>query len=408
VKILSGFSRILTGIVFVFSGFVKAVDPLGSTYKFTDYFYAFNLPSLEVIALPLAMVLSAIELLVGISMLTGYRIRIGAWALTLFMAFFTILTFYLALANPVTDCGCFGDAIIMTNWQTFFKNLILLPFVTVIFLRRKKILPVYRDYQEWAYLVLFTVLIFSLQIYSLRHLPPLDFRPYNIGTYIPDKMTVPDGMQHDEYQTFLYYEKDGNVEEFTEDNFPWDDSTWTFVDTKHVLVIKGYEPPIHDFTIVDQDGFDLADMILSDQGFSMLLVSNNIAKADPEALIKANDLSLYCSSRDCSFYCLSSSSRDEVEEISASLGLAFDIYTTDEITLKTIVRSNPGLMLLKDGVVLDKWHANDLPEYQNPDEQLMANALNNQRKSKERNLIFFMSVSLLFIFLLIRYLRPVR
>jgi len=381
-KILSGFSRILTGVVFVFSGFVKAVDPLGSTYKFTDYFYAFNLPSLEVLALPLAVVLSALELLIGISMLTGYRIRLGAWALALFMAFFTVLTFYLALANPVTDCGCFGDAIIMTNWQTFFKNLILLPFVAVVFLRRRKILPVYRDYQEWG--------------------------PYNIGAYIPDKMDVPEGMPHDEYQTFLYYEKDGNVEEFSEDNFPWDDSLWTFVDTKHVLVSKGYEPPIHDFTISDQDGFDHSDMILSDQEFSMLLVSNNITKADPEALIKANDLALYCGSRNCSFYCLSASSRDEVEEISSSLGLVYEIYTTDEITLKTIIRSNPGLLLLKNGVVLNKWHANDLPEYQNPAEQLLANALNQERKSKEKNLVFFISVSLLFIILLIRYLRPTR
>ena len=407
-KILSGFSRILAGIVFVFSGFVKAVDPLGSTYKFTDYFYAFNLPSLEVIALPLAMVLSAIELLIGISMLTGYRIRLGAWALTLFMGFFTVLTFYLALANPVTDCGCFGDAIIMTNWETFFKNLILLPFVAVIFLRRKKILPVYRDYQEWAYLVLFTVLIFSLQIYSLRHLPPLDFRPYNIGAYIPDKMIVPEGMPQDEYQTFLYYEKDGQVEEFTEDNFPWEDSTWTFVDSKHTLVSKGYEPPIHDFTIMDQDGYELTNNILADQGYTMLLISVNLTKADPEALVKANDLALYCSSRFCSFYCLSASSRDEVEEISSSLGLDYGIYTTDEITLKTIIRSNPGLVLIKNGVILNKWHANDLPEYQNPEEQLLANALNQQRKSKERNLAFFMSLSLLFIFLLIRYLHPAR
>jgi uncharacterized membrane protein YphA (DoxX/SURF4 family) len=407
-KFQSGFSRLLTGIVFVFSGFVKAVDPMGSTYKFTDYFYAFNMPSLEIFSLPLAIILSNLELLIGISMLTGYRIRLGAWILTVFMVLFTILTLYLGIANPVSDCGCFGDAIIMTNWQTFFKNLILLPFVAVIFLRRNKIIPVYRDYQEWVYLAMFAVLILALQVYSLRHLPPLDFRPYNIGTYIPDKMTIPEGMPLDEYQTFLYYEKDGTVEEFTEDNFPWDDSTWTFVDSKHVLVSKGYEPPIHDFTIVDQDGFDLTDMILADPEYSMILVSDNFTKADPEALVKANDLALYCSSRNCSFYCISASSAPEVEEISSTLGLLYEIYTTDEITLKTIIRSNPGLMLLKNGVILNKWHASDLPDFRNPDEQLLANTLNKQRKSKERNFIFLMSVSLLFIFLLIRYLWPAR
>ena len=381
---------------------------MGTTYKFTDYFYAFNLPALEVLSLPMAMALSAIELLVGISLLTGYRIRPAAWVLVIVMAGFTPLTFYLALADPVSDCGCFGDAIIMTNWETFFKNLSLLPFVTVIFIRRKKFLPVYRAWQEWSYLGLFAILIFVFQIHSLRHLPPLDFRPYNIGTYIPDKMVIPEGMPHDEYKTILYYEKDGEVKEFTEDNFPWDDTTWTFVDSKHILVFKGYEPPIHDFTVADQDGFELTDMILADEGYSMLLISQDLSKADPEALVKANDLALYCSSRDCSFYCLSASSRNQVEEITSSLGLLYEIYTTDEITLKTIIRSNPGLILLKGGVILNKWHANDLPVYQNPEERLLANALNSQRKQKERNFVFFLTVSLFFILLLIRYLRPTR
>ena len=401
-KVLISISRLIIGAVFIFSGFVKAVDPLGSTYKFTDYFVAFHIQFLEPIALPLAITLASIEFLIGISMLLGYRYKIASWGLLIFMIFFTILTFILALTNPVSDCGCFGDAIIMTNWQTFIKNIILLPFAVLIFVSRKKINPVYPTLTEWIYLSVFALLVVAFQVHALRHLPLLDFRPYSIGTHIADKMIMPEGAQTDEYKTYLYYEKDGQVIEFTEDDYPWQDSTWKFVDSRHILLNKGYEPPVHDFLIVDENGFDLAELILKDQDYSMLLISYNLQDADDDALKMANDLAALCTNNNCSFYCLTASNKNEVEEKTSSLNLNFDFYATDEITLKTIIRSNPGLVLLKEGTIIGKWHYRDYPVLMNAGSDYLAFSLDQARKDNERTIILLLAVFVLFIAAVIR------
>ncbi len=405
-RILISISRIITGAVFIFSGFVKAIDPLGSTYKFTDYFIAFHLQFLQPIALPLAIILSSIEFLIGISMLLGYRYRIASWGLLIFMSFFTILTFILALTNPVSDCGCFGDAIIMTNWQTFIKNIILLPFVLLIFIFRKRFVPLHPDITEWIYISVFALLIVIFQIRALRHLPLLDFRPYSIGTHIPDKMIYPDGAQTDEYETYLYYEKDGQIREFSEDNFPWQDSTWKFVDSKHILVRKGYEPPIHDLTIVDENGYDHTEAIMNDPNYVMLLISYNLPMADKEGLKMADDLAASCFSNNCSFYCMTASSRDEVEKISDVLDLNFDFYTTDEIVLKTIIRSNPGLVLLKEGTILGKWHYRDYSELMNAGGNYLSFSLDQARRNEERLVILFLVALILLVSAIIRITAP--
>jgi uncharacterized membrane protein YphA (DoxX/SURF4 family) len=395
-------SRIILGFVFIFSGFVKGVDPLGSTYKFSDYFNAFNLGFLDFLALPFAYLLSAAEFLIGISLLFGFRFRLGAWAITVFMGFFTVLTFILALTNPVTDCGCFGDAIIMTNWQTFFKNLILLPFVFIAFRFRRDQKEKGPSFYSWTGLVLFGVLFFALQEHAIRHLPLLDFRPYSIGTNIPDKMNVPEGMPQDEYQTILYYEKNGEIQEFNEENFPWQDTTWKFVDTEHKLIQKGYEPPIHDLTIVDATGYDHINDILSDEGFSFIMVSMQIGKADEQALVFGNELEAWCMANGHSFYFTCSSTDDEIAEVRRELDLGFDIHTSDEITLKTIVRSNPGLLLLKNGTILGKWHYNDMPGIGDLEGGLLSYTLSASRKGWERrSLGIFISVFLVLTVLLL-------
>jgi uncharacterized membrane protein YphA (DoxX/SURF4 family) len=405
-KVLIGISRIITGVVFIFSGFVKAVDPLGSTYKFSDYFIAFHIQFLEPFALPLAIILSSIEFLVGISMLLGYRYRMASWVLLIFMSFFTILTFILALTNPVSDCGCFGDAIIMTNWQTFIKNIILLPFVILIFIFRKRVVPLHPDITEWIYISIFALLIVIFQIRTLRHLPLLDFRPYSIGTHIPDKMVIPDGAQTDEYETYLYYEKDGQIREFNEDNFPWQDSTWKFVDSKHILVRKGYEPPIHDLTIVDENGNDHTEAILNDPNYIMLLISYNLPLADKEGLKMADDLAASCYNNNCSFYCMTASSRNEIEEISHALDLNFDFYSTDEIVLKTIIRSNPGLVLLKEGTILGKWPYRDYPDLVNAGGNYLSYSLDHASRNEERLVILFLGALILLVAAIIRMTAP--
>ena len=405
-KVLISICRIITGAVFIFSGFVKAVDPLGSNYKFTDYFIAFHVQFLEPVALTLAIILSTIEFLIGISMLLGYRYRIGSWALLIFMSFFTVLTFILALTNPVSDCGCFGDAIIMTNWQTFIKNIILLPFVILIFIFRKRIVALHPDITEWIYLAVFALLIVTFQVRALRHLPLLDFRPYSIGTHIPDKMVIPEGAQTDEYETYLYYEKDGQVREFNEDNFPWQDSTWKFVDSKHILVKKGYEPPIHDLIISDESGNDLTETVLSDPNYVMLLISYNLSMAAEEGLKTADDLAVSCFNNNCSFYCLTASSRNEIEEISDNLDLNFNFYTVDEVVLKTIIRSNPGLVLLKEGTILGKWPYRDYPDLLNTDGNYLAYSLDQSGRNEEKLVILFLAALVLLMASVIRLTGP--
>lgn len=380
--------RIVTGIVFIFSGFVKGIDPLGFTYKFHDYFVAFGIDFLNPIALPLAILLSATEFTIGISLLIGYRPRFGAWGVLLFMGFFVPLTLILAITNPVSDCGCFGDAIVLTNWETFFKNLILLVFVLVVFLTRKKYKPVYSPHTEWGILGTFFLLFTLLSINSCRHLPFLDFRPYNVGAYLPEKMVIPEGAQIDEYETILIYEKNGVQKEFTVDNFPWQDSTWTFVDQQSFLTKEGYTPPIHDFEIISPDGDNITDQILSDPRFSFLVVSYNMSDADREGLQIANDLSIYCAVNDYPFYFLTASLTSDVNSLKQELNLTFNVFSTDETALKTVIRSNPGFLLLREGVVIGKWHFRDFPAQEKWKGHFMPQLLEKYAQNLERSRSF--------------------
>jgi uncharacterized membrane protein YphA (DoxX/SURF4 family) len=407
IPLLLAAARLILGMVFIFSGFVKGVDPLGSAYKFSDYFSAFNMGFLDPLAIILAIVLSAVEFLIGISLLFSFRFRLGAWAVSIFMVFFTILTFILALTNPVTDCGCFGDAIIMTNWQTFFKNLILLPFVFIVFRFRGEQAETMPGIFSWIGLAVFAVLFLALEVSAVRHLPVLDFRPYGVGTYIPEKMSIPEGAPQDEYLTVLYYEKDGEVKEFTEENFPWEDTTWKFVDTEHKLISKGYEPPIHDLNVVDEENYDHINDILEDEGFSLLLVSTDIGKADKEALRAADELASWCLAKGHSFYFMTSSVDGEINRISQELDLGFSVYTTDEITLKTIIRSNPGLLIIRGGTILGKWHYNDMPGIEELEAGIMRFVLSSHRLELEKRSLGIFIALFLVISVIIMY-SPVR
>ncbi len=363
-KTLRLISRILTGIVFIFSGFVKGVDPLGSTYKFTDYFNAFHLGFLEPLALPLAILLSSAELVLGISLLLGYRMKVVAWAVLLFMSFFTVLTFILALTNPVTDCGCFGDALILTNWETFFKNIFLMVLVLIIFAGRFNYDPLRDPVIEWGVILLFFVASVFFSVYNYLHLPLLDFRPYAVGVNIEEGMKIPEDAPADVYSTELIYrnKQTGKEKVFSMDNFPRDTTKWKFIDARSELVSKGYEPPIHNFNIVAPDGNDITSAILDDPGFTFILVSYDLAGADRKALEKANDLfHLSQTLPGLSFYFVTASGEKEQQEIKKENGLDFDFCLADEITLKTVVRSNPGLLLLKDGTIMAKWGSRDIP-----------------------------------------------
>ena len=318
-KIISYISRILIGIVFIFSGTVKAIDPLGTVYKFQDYFLAFNLDFLKFVSLPLAIILCTSEFLAGISVLFNIRQKTGLWIVMVLMVIFTPLTFILALTNPVTDCGCFGDAIHLTNWQTFGKNIILLVPAIFLFITRKSIEPRHGYVREWATVAGIAVLFLAFILYNLRYLPVIDFLPYKTGTFIPDKMILPEGMPVDQYETTFIYEKDGRQKEFTLSNYPADDTTWKFVDQRSVLVSKGYQPPIHDLIITSMANDDLTLKILSSDNYTMLMISRKLDEADHEKLTNGFDLGNYCMAQGIDFYVLTASGKAEIESYSTGL-----------------------------------------------------------------------------------------
>ena len=371
-KYIRFLSRLIVGMVFIFSGFVKAVDPLGSAYKFSDYFSAFGLDFLDFLALPMGIFLSAFEMVLGFSLLLGYRRKVMYVALMLFMSFFTLLTLVLAIFNPVSDCGCFGDALILTNWETFFKNVVLMVFVLILFLSRKADRGSTLVLREWLLVLVFFICASLFSYWNYSHLPLMDFRPYDVGTVISEEMEIPEGAPSDEYQTTLIYRNrmTGQNSSFTMEDYPKDTLKWEFVDSESKLVKKGYEAPIHDFAIMDPDGFDLVDEILNDQGYSMLMLAYDLEASHKEALISAGDwaqLELFAG--DFSFYAVSASTSAEVESISAELGLGYPFLAGDEIMLKTIVRSNPGFLLIRNGVILGKWAQRDLPALEELDPQ---------------------------------------
>jgi hypothetical protein len=316
-----------------------------------------------------------------------------------FMSFFTVLTFILAIYNPVSDCGCFGDAIILTNWQTFWKDIIILIPTFIVFFYRNKYIPFYPDNIEWRMTLAFILTGVLISIYCHRNLPVLDFRPYKIGTNIPENMKIPENAPLDEYETILVYEKNGIIKEFSPENFPWRDTTWKWIETRQILLKKGYEPPIHDFTITTEDGYDITDIVISDPGYSFLLITDDLAKSNINAFKKINKIAELCLNKsDCSFYFLTSSTEEEINNLRDKVKINFDFYLTDETTLKTIIRSNPGLLLIKEGNIIGKWHYNNLPAFNSSTDNYSSFILDLQRKDRE-TLIVFLFIAGLLIFI---------
>ncbi len=351
-------ARIIVGLVFIFSGIVKAIDPLGSVYKFHDYFQAFNLGFLVSLSLPLAILLCTIEFITGYSLVTGLRLKTGIWSAFILMIIFTPLTFILALTNPVTDCGCFGDAIHLTNWQTFWKNVVLIILVVLLFSEKDKVKILFNKFTELTVLATVILLFILFSLFNLKYLPVIDFLPYKKGVNIVEMMVIPEGALPDEYKTTFIYEKDGVEKEFSLENYPADDTTWKFVDQKSVLIKKGYEPPIHDFSFSSVEGEDLTDKILSHQGYSLLMISTKLDEAETDRLSEGFELGEYCETIGIDFYVLSASGSSEVKNFDN--GLTF--CSGDETTLKTMIRANPGYMLLQGGTIIGKWSWANIPD----------------------------------------------
>lgn len=362
-NILYTIIRFIVAAVFIFSGFVKLVDPSGTAYKIQDYLETLHMGLPLWLAMLGSVALGTTELVLGLN--AAFKVcyeRTTRWLLFVIM-FFSGLTLYVAIADPVQDCGCFGDALVISNWATFFKNVVLLVFSIVMFRSRYYLRSrIVQDAQNLM-TVCFVVLALVVSVNAIRHLPSIDFRPYAVGVDLVEQMKVPEGMPQDVYQTTFVYEQDGVEQEFTEDNYPWQDSTWTYVSSENVLVSKGAEPAIHDFAIANEAMGDITQDVLMDDRYTFLLVAPYLNKASSKHNDEIEDLMAYCGEQNFPFLVLTSTTGEAVAQYKEQFSFDFEVYAMDEITLKTMIRSNPGLVIIKDGVVLAKYHHNDLPVF---------------------------------------------
>ena len=360
-SVLVNIARFIVAFTFLFSGFTKLIDPRGTCYKITDYFAYFGIHTgSDVIPLTLSVALSTVEFLLGMYLLLGIRRKFTTISLLMIMSFLTPFTLFIAICNPVHDCGCFGDAITLTNWQTFHKNVVLFLLALFIFLHYKKMFLIVEQGFHWIvslYTIIFT-LLFSL--YSIHYLPLLDFRPYKMGVNISKAMEYPEGAPLPEYETTFIMEKDGVKKKFTVDNYP--DSTWTRVDTETRMISEGYIPPIVDFSISDEKRGDITGEILNDTNVTFLLISPHLEEASKNITDELGNIYDFCTDNGYNIYALTASTPEEIERWRYVTGAVFPIYQVDEIVLKTMIRSNPGLILIKQGTILNKWSCNNLPK----------------------------------------------
>ena len=346
-------------MVFVFSGFVKGIDPLGFVYRIDDYFLAFNVTWAVPFSLYLAILGCTIEIMIGISLLFNLWIRKTAWLLLPIMTFFTILTFFDAIYNLVPDCGCFGDAVKLTNVQTFLKNIVLMVMVVPVFIWRKKYRSALPEVLDFAFLALTMFLSVGMSVYSVRHLPPIDFMNWEIGNRVNKHTTLP-------VKFFVTYKNrsTGEEKEFVSPEYPWNDpewlSQWVFK-SQRVVDPNKYQGLV--LRVEDAAGNDFTSSILDNPDYQFILVAYNLSSANPENVRKLLPFYKKAIADGYSFICLTSSMTDEIKKFRLVNGTAFPFYNADDVVLKTMVRANPGLILLKDGVVIAKWNARDVPDY---------------------------------------------
>jgi len=359
-RVITIVSRLLVGLLFIFSGLIKANDPLGFSYKLVEYFEVFDTHFLIPIALPLAMFICAFEVILGFALLIGARIKLTLWLLLLMIVFFTFLTFYSAYYQKVLSCGCFGDAIPLTPWQSFTKDVILLVLIIILFIGKQYINPIFPEVVENSLLILAIIAAGVFPIYTYNYLPVIDFRPYAKGKNIPEQMKgIPDEVK------YFYTLKDKQTGETIEvDKWPdqWD-KKYDYVSSRTEITKKGIDSKIKDFSITNLEGSDYTQDIIENPDYTFLLVCYDLDKTNKDVFGKVNDFAMLCKQDGVSFVCLTASPKESVEAFKNEVKTNIDFYNCDGTVLKTMVRANPGLMLIKSGNVVDMWHYNSFPSF---------------------------------------------
>lgn len=357
--------RLVLGGLFLFSGVSKAIDPMGTVYKLQDYFLSFGWSWPDFFFHAAAVGLSAFEFLLGGLLLLTIWKRSVLIITSVFLLPMTIFTLYLALYNPVSDCGCFGDAWMLTNWQTFLKNVVAcLMLAYLIFGGDTQQRLFGKRTGRWsAYWILLFPMLLSLHAYV--RLPMVDFRPYSIGTDLRAQTQLPATALQDSFVYRFIYERNGERREFSPDTIP--SSDWIFVDREAVLVRKGDVPEIEGFQLLHADWGDVTQEVLSDTSFVFLLIAPDLLGANRSYMDRIVRSSQYARRMNYPYYLLTMSDPVMVDEFLYEYDVTAQVCSLDERTLKTMIRANPGLMLLKDGVVQKKWASIEVPMFEDND-----------------------------------------
>ena len=363
--------RIFVGVLFIFSGFIKINDPLGFSYKLEEYFEVLHLNFLSGFALNIAVLLCSLEMILGFAMLIGVRAVSTAWGLLLLVIFFGFLTFYSAYFKVVQTCGCFGDAIPLTPWQSFGKDMFLLILVLVLFFYRRNISPLFTNKNGDRLLVIAIAASIGIGLYTYNFLPFIDFLPYKVGANILDEMKTPPGAKPDEYELtyHLKNKKTGatkamNNTDYLKSNI-WKDNEWEVIgDPERRFVKLGFAPKIRDLEITDAHGNDYTKEILSIPFKNLVVVAYNLNKTNADAIDQLNALAINLRQNfNTRSILLTSNSAKDAKAFSEKHRLIFEIFYADEVPLKTMVRASPGILLLKNGTIINKWHYHSVPNY---------------------------------------------
>jgi len=366
ITVLLAIARLLVGLLFIVSGLIKANDPLGFAYKLNEYFEVFeaswHLPFGWIIPYSplLAIALVVAEMLLGFALLIGYKPKFTMWLLLLLILFFTFLTFYSAYFNKVTDCGCFGDALHLTPWQSFEKDIALMVLILFLFFYRNRLAPWMSERGQAASLSLAAVAFIAFPIYTYTTMPVVDFRPFKTGNNLWELSKIPAGAPTDSFAIVNYYQKGGEVREFALNSLPDEASGWKWKESKTTLVRKGYEPPIHDFTITTAAGDEYTEDFLTAPA-TLFVVAYKVQNARQKAFADMAEAVAWAKANKVRVALLTSSTAPEVAAYLKTNSLPADVYYTDATALKTVTRSNPGMLLLKNGTVLRHWQSRNMP-----------------------------------------------
>lgn len=400
-KIVLFISRIIVALVFVFSGIVKCIDPSGTAIKIDDYFVAWGLEVPFAISMMLSVAQSVVEFLVGALLLTRSWVKYVSWCALLFMILYTPLTLYIAIANPVSDCGCFGDAVKLSNWQTFFKNLVLLP-MAILLVRDARSYKSSNIVRDSVSALVFATLAICVCISGTVDEPQLDFRPYSVGVNIPKAMEIPEDAAQPEYSTTFILEKDGQEKEFDEVNYPYNDTTWHFVTSKTEVISEGYVPPIKDFALTDREDNVVTEELLHSIEPIVLAISPRLADVSEEHFQMLKELQDAARAAERRFFIVTATV-DQMADFENKAQMGFDFLSADEIMLKTITRSNPGIIVLDEGTIVAKYHPDHIQDadlFGNP----AAAYLTYQRSLWERAIVGFGVSIFIFMILIINLL----